>query len=47
VAYSPSLFAVVYVPILVWGIISGTLGGWLAARIWTRNLKSRFSSEIR
>ena len=47
VAYSPSLFFVIYVPILVWGILSGTLGGWLAARIWTRNLKSRFASEIR
>jgi ABC-type thiamin/hydroxymethylpyrimidine transport system permease subunit len=46
VAYTPSLFFVVYVPILIWGTFSGALGGWLASRIWTRNLKARFSSDM-
>jgi hypothetical protein len=32
----------VYVPIVIWGIISGALGGYLASRLWERNLKSRF-----
>jgi hypothetical protein len=41
--YTPSLFYVVYVPIIIWGVLSGALGGSLAARIWERNLKARFS----
>ena len=28
--------------ILIFGVISGAAGGYLAARIWNRNLKSRF-----
>jgi hypothetical protein len=32
----------VYLPILVVGALSGTIGGFIAARIWERNLKSRF-----
>jgi len=38
-------FVDVYLPILVVGVVSGTIGGFLAARIWERNLKSRFQSE--
>jgi prolipoprotein diacylglyceryltransferase len=34
----------VYVPVLVVGALSGTIGGFLAARIWDRNLKHRFQS---
>lgn len=37
-------FAEVYLPVLVVGALSGTIGGFLAARIWERNLKSRFQS---
>lgn len=44
VAYTPSLFYVVYVPIIIWGILSGALGGYIAARLWERNLKARFKS---
>ena len=41
--YSTStLIEVVYVPIVVWGIASGALGGYISARVWDRNLKSRF-----
>ena len=42
VQYDPSLFAYVYIPIVIWGILSGALGGFLAARIWERNMKARF-----
>jgi len=42
VQYVPSLFYYVYVPIVVWGVFSGFLGGFLAAVIWERNLKARF-----
>ncbi len=42
VAYNPALFLYVYIPIIIWGILSGAFGGYLAARIWERNLKSRF-----
>lgn len=42
--YTPSLFAVVYVPIIIWGVLSGAVGGAVSARIWDRNLKARFSS---
>lgn len=38
------LIEVVYLPIVVWGIISGVLGGFLSARLWERNLRSRFKS---
>jgi len=38
-------FLDVYLPILVVGAVSGTIGGYLAARIWERNLKSRFQSD--
>ncbi len=37
-----ALIEVVYVPIVVWGIASGALGGYISARVWERNLKSRF-----
>jgi hypothetical protein len=39
-----SLLEVVYIPIVVWGILSGVLGGYFSARVWERNLKSRFKS---
>ncbi len=35
---------IVYLPIVVWGIVSGVLGGFVSARLWEKNLKSRFSS---
>jgi hypothetical protein len=35
-------FVDVYLPVLVVGALSGTIGGFLAARIWDRNLKHRF-----
>jgi hypothetical protein len=37
-------FLDVYLPVLVVGALSGTIGGILAARIWERNLKHRFQS---
>ena len=37
-----TLVEVVYLPIVVWGIASGALGGFVSARIWEKNLKSRF-----
>ena len=37
-------FVDVYLPVLVVGALSGTIGGLLAARIWERNLKHRFNS---
>lgn len=42
VPYDPSLLVYVYVPIVIWGVLSGAAGGFLAARIWDRNLKERF-----
>ena len=36
------LVEIVYIPIVAWGIISGTLGGFISARLWERNLRSRF-----
>jgi len=39
-------FVDVYLPVLIVGALSGTIGGFMAARIWERNLKSRFQSEI-
>jgi len=44
--YTPSLFEVVYVPIIIWGILSGAVGGVLSARIWDRNLKARFRAAV-
>ena len=44
IPYDPTLFYVVYVPIIIWGILSGALGGFLAARLWEKNLKARFRS---
>jgi hypothetical protein len=44
VPYSSTLFAVVYIPIIVWGVLSGAVGGALSARIWDRNLKARFGT---
>ena len=35
-------FLDVYLPVLVVGALSGTIGGFLAARLWDRNLKHRF-----
>jgi hypothetical protein len=44
-SYSTStLLEVVYGPIVVWGIISGTLGGYISDRVWEKNLKPRFKS---
>ena len=37
-------FLEVYLPVLVVGALSGTVGGFLAARIWERNLKNRFQA---
>jgi hypothetical protein len=44
VPYTPSLFTVVYVPIIIWGVLSGAVGGALSARIWERNLRARFGT---
>lgn len=41
-----ALLEVVYVPILVWGILSGALGGFISARIWEHNLKPLFKSSV-
>lgn len=41
---STELVEIVYVPIVVWGIASGALGGFISARLWERNLRSRFKS---
>jgi len=38
------LLELVYAPIVVWGILSGFVGGILSARIWDRNLKARFGT---
>jgi hypothetical protein len=38
------LLEIVYVPIVVWGIVSGVFGGYISARVWERNLRSRFKS---
>jgi hypothetical protein len=37
-------FLEVYLPVLVVGALSGTIGGLLGARIWERNLRSRFTT---
>jgi hypothetical protein len=36
------LLEFVYTPILVWGVVSGIIGGYVSARVWDRNLKARF-----
>ena len=36
------LVKLVYIPIVVWGILSGTIGGLISARIWDKNLRPRF-----
>jgi len=35
-------FLDVYLPVLIVGALSGTIGAFLASRIWERNLKERF-----
>ncbi|HKT22878.1 MAG TPA: hypothetical protein VJR06_09770 [Nitrososphaerales archaeon] len=37
-------FVELYLPVLIVGALSGTIGGILGARIWERNLRHRFSS---
>ena len=37
-----TLVELVYLPIVVWGIASGALGGYVAARVWEKNLRPRF-----
>jgi hypothetical protein len=32
----------VYIPIVIWGIVSGALGGYISAKVWERNLRPRF-----
>lgn len=44
VPYNAALFYAVYVPIVLWGILSGMLGGYVSSRIWNRNLRARFKS---
>lgn len=39
-----TLLEVVYGPIVVWGIVSGALGGYISDRVWEKNLKPRFKS---
>lgn len=39
-----ALIELVYIPIVVWGIASGAIGGFISARVWERNLKSKFRS---
>lgn len=36
------LLGIVYGPIVVWGILSGVVGGLVSARVWDKNLKARF-----
>jgi hypothetical protein len=44
VPYNPALFYAVYVPIVLWGILSGMLGGYISCRIWNKTLRARFKS---
>lgn len=37
-------FVYLYLPVLIVGALSGSIGGFLAARIWERNLRRRFSA---
>jgi len=41
-----TLVEVVYIPIVVWGVASGALGGYISARVWERNLRSRFQRLV-
>ncbi len=41
VPYSP----VLDMTILVYGVVSGAVGGYLAVKVWNRNLKMRFQSQ--
>ena len=36
------LLELVYLPTVVWGVLSGVVGGFVAARVWDRGLGSRF-----
>ncbi|MDG6899088.1 MAG: hypothetical protein JRM91_01600 [Nitrososphaerota archaeon] len=36
-------FLELYLPILIIGVVSGTVGGFLGARLWERNLRHRFT----
>lgn len=42
--YTPSLFVIVYVPIIIWGMLSGAVGGAVSARVWNKNLSQRFGT---
>lgn len=42
VPYDPTVLASIYATIVIWGVLSGAVGGALSARIWDRNLKARF-----
>jgi len=39
-------FVDVYLPVLIVGALSGTIGGLLAARIWDHNLRHRFAPPV-
>jgi hypothetical protein len=39
-----ALIEIVYGPIVIWGILSGVLGGYVSAKLWEKNLKPRFRS---
>jgi hypothetical protein len=41
---STQLIEVIYGPIVVWGILSGVLGGFVSARVWDKSLRPRFKS---
>ena len=36
-------FVEIYLPVLIVGAVSGTVGGFLGARIWEKNLRHRFT----
>jgi hypothetical protein len=46
VPYTQSLFMVVYIPIVIWGVLSGAVGGAISARLWDKNLKARFGNLV-
>ncbi len=33
------------ITILVYGVVSGAVGGYLAVKVWKRNLRARFQSQ--
>jgi hypothetical protein len=39
------LLELVYAPTVVWGVFSGVVGGFVAARVWDRSLKARFGES--